>query len=160
MSRAFVKESDILPPDEPPEFEIGYGPNLMTQEGLDRIVARLAEIDTQLAANPDAETRSRLARDLRYWTARKANAQVFTSANPEEVEFGSQVTIRRNGRTQQFQLVGEDEANPAAGRINWQSPLAKAILGLRAGDVGTLGERVPADEIEVVEIVPLAQPSQ
>jgi len=156
MSRAFVKEQDNVPPDDPPEFEIGAGPNLVTRAGLERILATVAELEAQLAANPDADSRVLLMRDLRYWVARKISARIFVSANPNEVEFGSQVTIERGGRRQTFALVGEDEAEPGAGRINWRSPLAEAILGARVGDIVEMGDRTPPDEIEILGIKPLA----
>lgn len=156
MSRAFVKEQDNVPPDDPPEFEVGAGPNLVTPGGLDRINAKVAEIEAKLAANPAADTRVLLMRDLRYWIARKNSARIFVPTNPNEVEFGSQVTIERGGRRQTFALVGEDEAEPAVGRINWRSPLAEAILGARVGDIVEMGDRSPPDEIKILEIRPLA----
>jgi transcription elongation GreA/GreB family factor len=155
MSRAFVKEQDNVPPDDPPEFEVGAGPNLVTRAGLERINAKVADIEEKLAANPDADSRVLLMRDLRYWVARKNSARVFVPSNPNEVEFGAQVTIERGGRRQTFALVGEDEAEPGAGRINWRSPLAEAILGARVGDTVNLGEHTPPDEIKVLEIAPL-----
>jgi len=155
MSRAFVKEQDNVPPDDPPEFEVGAGPNLVTRAGLERINAKVADIEEKLAANPDADSLVLLMRDLRYWVARKNSARVFVPSNPNEVEFGAQVTIERGGRRQTFVLVGEDEAEPAAGRINWRSPLAEAILGARVGDTVNLGDHTPPDEIKVLEIAPL-----
>jgi transcription elongation GreA/GreB family factor len=153
MSRAFVKEQDNVPPDDPPEFEVSAGPNLVTSAGLERITAKVAEIEAQLAANPDADARVLLMRDFRYWIARKNSARVFVPSNPGEVEFGSQVTIERGGRRQTFVLVGEDEAEPGAGRINWRSPLADAILGARVGDIVEMGDRAPPDEIRILEII-------
>jgi transcription elongation GreA/GreB family factor len=153
MSRAFTKEQDNVPPDDPPEFEISAGPNLVTPAGLERIAAKVAEIEALLAAKPDADARVLLMRDLRYWIARKNSARIFVPTNPGEVEFGSQVTIERGGRRQSFTLVGEDEAEPAAGRINWRSPLAEAILGARVGDIVEMGDRSPPDEIKILEII-------
>ena len=44
--------------------------------------------------------------------------------------FGTAVTLLRENDTQvTFRIVGEDEANPAAGRIAWTAPVARAILG-------------------------------
>jgi transcription elongation factor GreB len=153
MSRAFVKEQDNVPPDDPPEFEIGAGPNLVTRAGLDRINAKVSEIEEKLAAAPGADTRVLLMRDLRYWVTRKNSARIFVPSNPNEVEFGSKVTIERGGRRQTFAIVGEDEAEPGAGRINWRSPLAEAILGARVGDIVEMGDRSPRDEIRILEII-------
>ena len=63
------------------------------------------------------------------------------------VRFGSRVTIERaDGRRQTLQLVGEDEADPAAGTISYVAPLARALLGKERGDVA------PVVEVEIVEI--------
>ena len=50
------------------------------------------------------------ARDLRYWNARRASAQVVPApADPDKVHFGSTVTIQRDdGRRQTYRIVGED----------------------------------------------------
>ena len=57
-----------------------------------------------------------------------------------------------DGKELRFTLVGDDEADVAAGKISWASPLAKAMIGARVGD--TVKWRRPAGEadIEIVEI--------
>ena len=51
------------------------------------------------------------------------------------VRFGGSVTIERDdGRTQTWRIVGEDEADPAAGSVSHVSPLARAVVGRRVGD--------------------------
>ena len=46
------------------------------------------------------------------------------------MQFGHAVTlVRDDGRRQTFQIVGEDEADPAKGSISYVSPLARALLG-------------------------------
>ena len=52
-------------------------------------------------------------------------------------------------------LVGDDEADVAAGRISWASPLAKAMIGAKVGD--TVKWRRPAGDAEV-EIVGITYP--
>jgi transcription elongation factor GreB len=52
------------------------------------------------------------------------------------VFFGAQVTIADEDDTQQtVTLVGDDEQDAGAGRIGWNSPLAKALRGASVGDV-------------------------
>jgi transcription elongation factor GreB len=52
-----------------------------------------------------------------------------------EVRFGSTVTLAwDDGRTQVVELVGPDEADSKAGRVSVESPLARTLLGQRAGD--------------------------
>ena len=71
----------------------------------------------------------------------------------EKVCFGATVVIAEDGgKTKKWQIVGEGESDTAKGTISWKSPMARALLGKRVGDVVTV-ER-PAGEIDV-EIVEL-----
>src|ERR1700709_1365400 len=97
MRRAFVKEQGDLPPDAPPEPAVSEHPNLVTPRGLRLIEQRLFELNEDLAAGPDEAAKARLLRDLRYWTARRATAQLVEhNERDREVTFGSEVTIRRH----------------------------------------------------------------
>ena len=54
-------------------------------------------------------------------------------------QFGDRVTFEReDGRVQTFRIVGEDEADPAAGSVSHVSPLARAVMGKRVGDEVTV----------------------
>jgi transcription elongation GreA/GreB family factor len=152
MSRAFVKEADETV-EELPERPISPHPNFVTAEGLARIDATLARLQQEHAAAQAARDRAalaRLARDLRYWTSRRATAQVIAPpANPTEVQFGSTVTILRDdGRRQTYRIVGEDEADPSRGTISYVSPVARALTGKKPGDVVRAG----ASDAEVIEV--------
>jgi transcription elongation GreA/GreB family factor len=143
MSRAFVKEQDV---DylEMPERHVSEHPNDVTEAGLKQIEDALAKASEAYAVAQASADRAALAaagRDLRYWTARRASAQIVaTPADTSEVRFGASVTIRRDdGREQTFRIVGEDEADPAKGSISHVSPLAKSMFGKRVGDVVTAG---------------------
>ncbi len=52
-----------------------------------------------------------------------------------EVTIGSTVHIEVNGSEHQFTIVGEWEADPAAKKISHESPLGKALMGRKVGDV-------------------------
>jgi transcription elongation GreA/GreB family factor len=138
MSRAFVKESD-QDAEALPERVISPHPNLVTARGLALLETRVRELETERsaarAAN-DAAALLRVARDLRYFQARRDSAKpVSPAANPEQVRFGVRARLLlADGATQSFQLVGEDEADPKAGLISYVSPLATSLLGLRVGD--------------------------
>src|SRR5262249_31654040 len=74
MSRAFVKDLDDTI-EELPDRPISPHPNLVTAEGLARIeteVARLQQEHAAVHAANDRAALARVARDLRYWTARRA----------------------------------------------------------------------------------------
>ena len=79
-----------------------------------------------------------------------ANASPTDASEENIVSFGATVTLRRKGREQTIRLVGVDEADPKRALISIRSPLAQAILGLRAGDIAEASE--PLGEIEVVRI--------
>jgi transcription elongation GreA/GreB family factor len=88
-------------------------------------------------------------RDLRYWTQRRASAELVPVAEcGETVRFGCEVTVDLDGKEQTYVIVGEDESEPKAGRISYVSPIASALLGCRVGDVVRLG----ASEAEVTAI--------
>jgi transcription elongation GreA/GreB family factor len=139
MSRAFVKEQDGRETEELPDRPISPHQNFVTPEGLALIETAHDRAHTEHAAALAADDRAglaRAARDLRYWAARRASAQLLP-APPDtvQVHFGSTVTIARDdGRRQTFRIVGEDEADPKHSRISWVSPLAKALNGAAVGD--------------------------
>lgn len=150
MSRAFVKETDDLG-DDLPERPVSAAPNLVTPAGLAAIEAGVARLQQDLAAaGEDRAARTRIGRDLRYWTARRGNAQVVEAPSDHSmVRFSATVTIDRDdGRRQSFRIVGEDEADPTQGTLSHVSPLARAMLGRRAGESVRVGD----GEIEIVGI--------
>lgn len=151
MSRAFVKESDSV--DDLPDRLISPHPNLVTREGLaqiEREVARLSRLYAEAQAAADRDGLAVAARDLRYWTARLASAELVPPPQDRrEVRFGAIVVLdRADGRRQTYQIVGEDEADPRAGTLSWVSPLAKALSGKCAGDDVSAG----ATTFTIVEI--------
>lgn len=158
MSVAFTREEDYEAqaanlPDRP----VSPHPNLVTREGLDAIEQALAEAraaytDAQTAGGVSADrtAMARATRDLRYWSARRSTAQLTEPAEaPGKVQFGGTVHIgREDGRKQTFRIVGEDEADPALGKISYVSPLARALLGKEAGDV----VQAAGAEVEILKV--------
>jgi transcription elongation GreA/GreB family factor len=142
MSRAFVKED--RPDTEPlPDLPISPHPNYVTPRGLAQIKARLDAARAELARLRARAERLDLLperaaeRDIRYLEARLASAiPVDPSAQPAgEVAFGARVAvIDEAGAERVYEIVGEDEADGAKGLIAPHSPLARALLGARAGD--------------------------
>jgi transcription elongation GreA/GreB family factor len=127
---------------------VDEGPNLVTPEGLAQIEAHVARIEDALKTESNVLLRETLERDLRYWTVRKASAEIAPPPMGDAVAFGSHVTIERKGRTQTFRIVGVDEADPACGLISFRSPLAAAVMGAREGDIVEAAE--PLGEIAIV----------
>lgn len=151
MSVAFRRESD----DEhlEPKFAIPLppGPNLVTARGLTLIRAKVATLDAALAAATDDAVRTALRRDLRYWNTRETSAEIAPAPGEDEVGFGSRVRYRLGGKPATADLVGSDEAEPAAGRIAFTAPLAQALIGLAPGEVDEFGGR----ELAVVATGPI-----
>jgi transcription elongation GreA/GreB family factor len=73
-------------------------------------------------------------RDARYWRQRLASAQLAPIAEGDCVAFGTRVTFVRDGQTRTLDLVGHDESEPAADRIAFTAPLARALIGAEVGD--------------------------
>jgi transcription elongation GreA/GreB family factor len=151
MSRAFVKESDG--PEEFPEKLVSEHRNLVTPKGLELIEREVARLQNELTAAHDAGDRdaiARTSRDLRYWNQRLGSAEVQPPpAESSIVSFGATVKLERDdGRKQTFRIVGEDEADPAAGTLSYASPLAQALIGKSVGDVVKAG----GGETEIIKI--------
>jgi transcription elongation GreA/GreB family factor len=164
MSRAFTKEStDDLVAGELPERPVPAHVNYVTPHGREQLQARvkaLLEQHEKLTAQSEEDSAAKqklreVERDQRYFKAQLDRAEVVDPVGQprEEVHFGATVKIRdEDDREQTFTIVGDDEADVAAGKVSWASPLAKAMIGARAGD--TVKWRRPAgdSEVEIVEI--------
>ena len=155
MSRAFVKEDDVNAGVVPlPDRLISPHRNLVTRRGLhliDRQIAQHQQDFSGATTAADREAVARASRELRYWTARRATAEVAEPGpDVDSVVFGTAVTLlREDGTRLTLRIVGEDEADPASGRIAWTAPVARALLGaspddvreLPTGSVGGSGDR-------------------
>lgn len=148
MSVAFRRESDEEHLEPRFELPIPPGPNLVTARGLRLIEEKVATLEARLAQDLSEEERKPVLRDLRYWRARAASAQVVTVPSGEEVAIGTQVTFERDGTEKTVTIVGHDEGEPAAGRVAFTAPLVKAMLGAEIGDE----VEVPGGVVTIVAI--------
>ena len=154
MSRAFVREDDGSRPEALPELPVSAAPNLVTARGLRLIEARIAAIEAELDVGPDEAQTARLRRDLRYWSLRHATARL-TSPAPDDpaAQFGSRVTYAgEDGAPRTITITGEDEADPAAGRIAYTAPVARALTGATPGSSVTVTLRGRPVELEVLAV--------
>jgi transcription elongation GreA/GreB family factor len=126
MSRAFVKEAEN-DTAELPDRPISPHRNFVTEAGLAAIEAALGRFEK---AHRVGLAAAAAMRELRYWRARRASAEVVKPSDDKSLaSFGMTVTLRRNdGLKQSFRIVGEDEADPAHGTVSYVSPLARAVL--------------------------------
>jgi len=143
MSVAFTREEDLeATAADLPDRPISPHPNLVTPSGLAAIDQALAEARAAYSAaqakgdiEADRTAMARATRDLRYWSARRASAQLVETQADGRVRFGGSVTLEReDGRRQIWRITGEDEADPAAGSVSHVSPLARALMGKQVGD--------------------------
>ena len=157
MSVAFTREEDVEAqaahlPDRP----ISPHPNLVTATGLAAIESELAAAraafqaaQAQGGVSADRSAMARAARELRYWSSRRASAQLVETAPEGRVRFGGSVTLtREDGRAQTWKIVGEDEADPASGSVSHVSPLARALVGKAVGDEAV----VAGQTVEIVAV--------
>ena len=53
-----------------------------------------------------------------------------------EVNIGSRVTVQEQGYPpEEYELVGKNESNPRENKISYESPIGKALMRKKAGDI-------------------------
>lgn len=168
MSRAFVKESDDdAAAGELPERPVPAHPNYVTARGLAQLQARERELaarheSLKPAAEDDSavkQTLREIDRDLRYLRAQLERAELVQPRSAQAisesrgVRFGATVVIEDDSGTRHtYRIVGDDEADAAIGDISWASPLARALIDARVGDVVTWHRPAGATDVEIVDI--------
>lgn len=179
MNKAFTRESDSDDDELEPSAQLPVGvKNYITptgyrklQEELDHLwrVERpaLVKTITWAASNGDRSENGdyiygkkrlrEIDRRVRFLRKRLELAEVVDPAQRTEckqVFFGATVTVcDANGCESTYSIVGVDEADVAGGRISWVSPLARALLKLREGEVAMLRTPTGTNELEVTCIV-------
>lgn len=180
MSKAFTREDDGSNDDD--DFEDdeplpSHEKNYMTPTGhkaledefyhlMHRERPKIVEIVSWAAGNGDRSengdyiyNKKRLReidRRVRYLMKRLDNAEVVDPQNQQgqdQVFFGATVTYVREDDTEYtVTLVGVDEADFAVGKINWLSPVARALMKARVGDEIELRMPSGLEFIEVIDI--------
>jgi transcription elongation factor GreB len=94
-------------------------------------------------------------RRIRFLSSRLDAALIVDSAKTvsEKIQFGATVQVlNEEGSVRNFTIVGVDELDTAKGRISWQSPIGKNLLGKSVGDEVLI--QIPAGEMtyEIVSI--------
>ena len=93
---------------------------------------------------------------IRFLSKRMEAAEVVDPSRQtgqEQVFFGATVTYAKRGSGEQtVQIVGVDETAPTEGRISWISPVARALLKAREGDVVSLMTPAGRAELEIIEV--------
>ena len=130
----------------------------LTEEGLEEIKKELDEL--KLVKRPevinalkDARAQGDLSENAEYDAARSEQAivearikdlevmleraVVITKVDTDVVSIGTKVTLEYvdDDDTEEYSIVGSQEADPFSNKISNESPIAKAIMGLKVGSV-------------------------
>ncbi len=177
MSKAFTKETDVEEDLDEPDPLPANVKNLMTPEGhkalqdelrflLKEERPRIVEIVSWAAGNGDRSENGdyiynkrrlrEIDRRVRYLTKRLETAEVVDPKQQQKLEqvfFGATVTYAREDDTEHtVKLVGVDEADFDKGKINWQTPVARALMKARVGDAIEIKTPSGPETIEVIAI--------
>jgi transcription elongation factor GreB len=93
-------------------------------------------------------------RRVRFLIKRLEAAEIVDAAgrDTDQVFFGATVEYRSGGKSSRVTIVGIDEVDPANGRVSWISPIAKALIKAREGDVVTLRTPVGEEKLEILSV--------
>lgn len=146
----------------------------ISEEGLEKLKQELHEFKTvtrqEIAARLEsAKALGDLAENAEYSEAKEAQSlnearigeledrlrTIVVIQKPTSigiVQIGSTVTVSRDGGEERYTIVGTEEANPAGGKISNESPLGKAFLGKKVGDMVTVKTPVGESVYAIVRI--------
>ena len=98
-------------------------------------------------------------RRIRFLIRRLDNAEVVDPAmrrdadDEDQIFFGATVTVRGDdGAERTVSIVGVDEIDTARGHVSWVSPIARALIKAREGDVVTLKTPGGVEELEILSV--------
>jgi transcription elongation factor GreB len=178
MNKAFTRESDGDEDEdsELPEIQAGTR-NYITPHGYARLREELLQlIDDErpkvveavhwAAKNGDRSENGdyiygkkrlrEIDRRIRFLTKRLEIAEIADPAvhhGNEQIFFGATVTYAdEKGDEHSVTIMGIDEADHAKGEVSWISPIARALLKAREGDVVKLVTPAGAHDIEIVKV--------
>jgi transcription elongation factor GreB len=178
MSKAFTRETESEDEDDVslPEVPAG-GKNYITPAGFARLRAELLQLmDDErpkvveavhwAAKNGDRSENGdyiygkkrlrEIDRRIRFLTKRLEIAEVTDPAvhhGNDQVFFGATVTYAEDtGPERTVTIMGIDEADSSQGQVSWISPIARALLKAREGDLVKLVTPLGVQEIEVLEV--------
>lgn len=76
------------------------------------------------------------------------NAKIIRGGKKDKADLGATVSLEMGGRKVEYTLVGPTEANPLEGKISNESPIGKALLGKKAGEVFEFNGK----DVKIIEI--------
>ena len=177
MSKAFTREIDADDEDIAlPPLPAG-SKNYITPQGyavlraelfelIDNERPRIVEIVHWAASNGDRSENGdylygkkrlrEIDRRIRFLTQRLEMAEVTDPSvhqGSDQVFFGATVTYEdEDGVSRTVTILGIDEADSLRGQVTWVSPIARALLKSRVGDVVKLVTPVGVQDVEVLDV--------
>lgn len=147
----------------------------LTQEGLEELKKELDDLilvkrPEVINALKDARAQGDLSENAEYDAARTEQAVVesrikdleamiekavvITKVDTDVVSIGSKVTIEYidDDDTEEYSIVGSQEADPFTNKISNESPIAKAIMGLKVGAVVSVDSPNGKYDVKIIAI--------
>ena len=150
MSRGFIKEGDQEEiPRVPMRAYLPEGvPNYVTKEGLEALKEELKDLEAERVKAGDNYIMVNFIDATIKLLVDRINSAVevdLSKSNKNTVSFGA--WVRYNGRV--VRIVGVDEADVNKGLISFISPIAKMLIGKKAGEVIELkgSEKITVEEV-------------
>lgn len=81
-----------------------------------------------------------------------AQVNIIEKTNSKNIGVGSFVALESEKESQEYQIVGSEEADILEGKISFESPLGKAILNKKKGDVVKFETPDGQKEYKIVEV--------
>lgn len=146
----------------------------LTKEGIEELKKELKVLTAQRGPIAqrikDAREFGDLAENAEYSSARQEqekleirigeienillNVEIISKPKGDsKVQLGSSVKLKNDfGKTKEFQVVGTVEADPLNGKISDESPIGKALLGKKLGEVVEIKTPNENAEYKIIEI--------
>ena len=82
------------------------------------------------------------------------NAVIIKNGKTDEVRIGTIVTLEytSDNEIEEYQIVGSHEADPSQNKISYESPIAKAIMEHKKGDIVTVNSPNGTYEVKIIDI--------
>jgi len=158
MSKAFTREDDFSE-DAPlrplPSLSTGVK-NYITMEGAENLRGELAQLQSARASFAKAGDRARISNlDQRIARLQQilASVTIVAPAASDEANFGATVTVKYSADdVESYRIVGVNEIDLERNYISWQSPLAKALLNRKVGEMVRFRAPVGERQLEIIAI--------
>lgn len=147
----------------------------ITKKGLEELKSELENLKTVVRPEvinsiKEARAQGDLSENAEYHAAREKQGQIearikeleyliengtiIEEGDSSEVRIGSTVEIKYidDDDTDEYEIVGSTEADPFENKISNESPIAKAVLGKKVGDIASVESPNGNYDVEIINI--------